>query len=100
MDDLCVFAEFAKLAGDAIVKSRAQADYQIRLAKRHICGVAAMHSYHAEAVFIIASHSPQRHKGFNDRYLRKLAKLAHQLACARADDAASDVEDRFFGISD
>ena len=48
MDDVCVWGEFGKLAGNAVGKARSYAYEQIALGYGHVRVFRAMHAYGAE----------------------------------------------------
>ena len=67
MDDLGIRTKLIQLAGNAVVKTRADSNNHIALVHRHIGFISAVHAQHADELLVGCRISAQTHQGIGDR---------------------------------
>jgi hypothetical protein len=99
VDLLRVGRERIKPPGDAVIKTRADADHDVAVMHRHVGFIGAVHAQHAHPVLARRGIGAQTHQRRGDRETGEFDQFAQQLAgfTAGIDDAAARIDDRALG---
>ena len=93
--------ELVELAGNAIIKARADVQHHVTVVHGQIGFVGAVHAQHPNELLIRSRVGPQSHQGVGDRHAGHAGEFNQQLrgfgACV--DHPAPGVDDRTLGLS-